>query len=228
MTRCSQNTVLSSPTISTRPSPSRAILTTNPLPRATASPYSRCRVAPASGARHGVDARPQGAGAFVVDPGEIQKIAAVLMARQAIDRCHRAGRALRCLQNSIDLLDVSDEVDAVRWCCRCRATRGAVQAGRAEAGCCRRKNKRSCLFLYAAVALRATELAASGAVVLSGLTHAGVAMRRMVEYAKIQAAAAAEVTASPARDISAHLKISHAFGIPTANRCCAMPASPCG
>jgi len=29
-----------------------------------------------------------------------------------------------------------------------------------------------------------TELAASGAVVLSGLTHAGVAMRRMVEYAK--------------------------------------------
>jgi acyl-CoA synthetase (NDP forming) len=51
-----------------------------------------------------------------------------------------------------------------------------------------------------------TEFAASGAVVLSGLTHVAVAMRRMVEYAKFKLPPPAEVTASPARDISVHLK----------------------
>jgi acyl-CoA synthetase (NDP forming) len=51
-----------------------------------------------------------------------------------------------------------------------------------------------------------TELATLGAVVLSGLTHAGVAMRRMVEFAKFRLAPPAEVTASPASDISAHLQ----------------------
>jgi len=49
------------------------------------------------------------------------------------------------------------------------------------------------------------ELAASGAVVLSGLTHAGVAMRRMVERAKFRLAPPAEAAALSTRDISAHL-----------------------
>jgi len=49
------------------------------------------------------------------------------------------------------------------------------------------------------------ELAASGAVVLSGLTHVGVAMRRMVERAKFKLAPLADAAALPTRDISAHL-----------------------
>src|SRR5258708_28500987 len=50
------------------------------------------------------------------------------------------------------------------------------------------------------------ELAASGVVVLSGLTHAGVAMRKMLERAKFKLAPSANAAASPRRDISAHLK----------------------
>jgi acetate---CoA ligase (ADP-forming) len=51
-----------------------------------------------------------------------------------------------------------------------------------------------------------TEFAASGAVVLSGLTHVGVAMRQMVRRAKFRLAPPAEAAASPPRDFSAHLK----------------------
>jgi acetate---CoA ligase (ADP-forming) len=49
-------------------------------------------------------------------------------------------------------------------------------------------------------------LAASGAVVLSGLTHVGVAMRRMVQRAKFRLPPPADAAALPTRDISAHLK----------------------
>jgi acetyltransferase len=49
------------------------------------------------------------------------------------------------------------------------------------------------------------ELATSGAVVLSGLTHAGVAMRRMVERAKFKLAPSVEAAAFQ-YDLSAHLK----------------------
>jgi acetyltransferase len=50
------------------------------------------------------------------------------------------------------------------------------------------------------------ELAASGAVVLSGLTHAGVAMRRMAERAKFKLAPPADNTALAPVDLSAYLK----------------------
>src|SRR5258708_5161161 len=50
------------------------------------------------------------------------------------------------------------------------------------------------------------ELAASGAVVLSGLTHVGVAMRQMIARARFRLAAPADAAALPLRDISAHLK----------------------
>ena len=49
------------------------------------------------------------------------------------------------------------------------------------------------------------ELAKSGVVVLSGLTHAGVALRRMVERARFALAPPLDAAASPRRDISAHL-----------------------
>ena len=51
-----------------------------------------------------------------------------------------------------------------------------------------------------------TELAKSGVVVLSGLTHVGVAMRRLVEYANFKLAPSADVAALPPRDLSAHLQ----------------------
>jgi acetyltransferase len=50
-----------------------------------------------------------------------------------------------------------------------------------------------------------TELAASGAIVLSGLTHVGVAMRQMVQRAKFELAPPADASRLPLRDISAHL-----------------------
>ena len=50
------------------------------------------------------------------------------------------------------------------------------------------------------------ELAASGVIVLSGLTHAGVALRRMVDYSKFRLAPPVDVAALPRRDLSAHLK----------------------
>ena len=63
------------------------------------------------------------------------------------------------------------------------------------------------LFLHAAVGIsRGSELAKSGVVVLSGLTHVGVAMRQMLERARFKLAPPADVAASPPRDISAHLK----------------------
>jgi acetate---CoA ligase (ADP-forming) len=43
-------------------------------------------------------------------------------------------------------------------------------------------------------------------VVLSGLTHAGVAMRRMLDYARFKLAPDADEAALPSRDLSAHLK----------------------
>jgi acetate---CoA ligase (ADP-forming) len=49
------------------------------------------------------------------------------------------------------------------------------------------------------------ELAASGAIVLSGLTHVGVAMRQMVQRAKFRLAPPADASKLPLRDISAYL-----------------------
>ena len=50
------------------------------------------------------------------------------------------------------------------------------------------------------------ELAKSGVVVLSGLTHVGVAMRRLLEYSRFRLAPAADLAFLPACDLSAHLK----------------------
>jgi acyl-CoA synthetase (NDP forming) len=50
------------------------------------------------------------------------------------------------------------------------------------------------------------ELAKSGVVVLSGLTHAAIALRRMVEYSKFRLAPPVDMATSPRPDLSAHLK----------------------
>src|ERR1700760_253864 len=51
------------------------------------------------------------------------------------------------------------------------------------------------------------ELAKSGVVVLSSLTHAGVALKRLVEYSKFRLAVEAAVADLAPRDLSAHLKV---------------------
>src|SRR5262249_8972634 len=50
------------------------------------------------------------------------------------------------------------------------------------------------------------ELAKSGVAVLTGLTHVGVAMRRLLDYSRFRLAPAADAASVPARDLSAHLK----------------------
>ena len=111
------------------------------------------------------------------------------------------------LQKSIDLLDVSDEVDSVlvvlslssetRMPFKQAELKPIVEAQR----------KPVVFYSYTLPSdFARKELAASGAVVLSGLTHVGVAMRQMVARAKFRLAPPAEPGASPLRDIAAHLK----------------------
>jgi acyl-CoA synthetase (NDP forming) len=111
------------------------------------------------------------------------------------------------LQKSIDLLDVSDEVDAMlvvlslssdtRMPFKQAELKPVIDA----------QNKPIVFYSYTLPSdFARAELAKSGVVVLSGLTHVGVAMRRMVQYAKFRLAPPVDVTASAPGDISAHLK----------------------
>jgi acetate---CoA ligase (ADP-forming) len=111
------------------------------------------------------------------------------------------------LQKSIDLLDVSDEVDAIlvvlslssdtRMPFKQPELKPVIDAQR----------KPIVFYSYTLPSdFARLELAASGAVVLSGLTHAGVAMRKMVERARFKLAPPVDAAAAGLRDISAHLK----------------------
>jgi acyl-CoA synthetase (NDP forming) len=111
------------------------------------------------------------------------------------------------LQRSIDLLDVSDEVDAIlvvlslssdtRMPFKLAELKPVIDA----------RNKPIVFYSYTLPSQFARiELAASGAVVLSGLTHVGVALRQMVARANFRLAPPADAAASTPRDISAHLK----------------------
>jgi acetate---CoA ligase (ADP-forming) len=110
------------------------------------------------------------------------------------------------LQKSIDLLDVSDEVDAIlvvlslssdtRMPFKLAELKPVISA----------QNKPIVFYSYTLPSLFARqELAASGVVVLSGLTHVGVAMRQMVQRAKFRLPPPAEAAAPRLRDLSAHL-----------------------
>jgi acetyltransferase len=110
------------------------------------------------------------------------------------------------LQRSIDLLDVSDEVDAIlvvlslssdtRMPFKLAELKPVIDA----------QNKPIVFYSYTLPSLFARQqLAASGVVVLSGLTHVGVAMRQMVQRAKFRLPPPVEA-ATPPRDLSAHLK----------------------
>jgi len=109
------------------------------------------------------------------------------------------------LQRSIDLLDVSDEVDAIlvvlslssdtRMPFKLAELKPVIDA----------QNKPIVFYSYTLPSLFARQqLAASGVVVLSGLTHVGVAMRQMVQRAKFRLPPPVEAAAPP-RNLSAHL-----------------------
>jgi acetate---CoA ligase (ADP-forming) len=111
------------------------------------------------------------------------------------------------LQKSIDLLDASDEVDAMlvvlslssdtRMPFKQAELRPVISA----------QNKPIVFYSYTLPSHFArNELAASGVIVLSGLTHAGVALRRMVDYSKFKLAPPVDVAALPRRDLSVHLR----------------------
>lgn len=111
------------------------------------------------------------------------------------------------LQKSIDLLDASDEVDAilvvlslsseVRMAFKEAELKPVISA----------QHKPIVFYSYTLPSPFArSELAKSGVVVLSGLTHVGVAMRRMVEYSNFKLAPS-DVPTLPSRDLSAHLQL---------------------
>ena len=110
------------------------------------------------------------------------------------------------LQRSVDLLDVSDEVDAilvvlslssdVRMPFKEAELKPVITAQR----------KPVVFYSYTLPSNFArSELAKSGVVVLSGLTHVAVAMRRLADYAKFELAPATDAAILPPRDLSAHL-----------------------
>ena len=111
------------------------------------------------------------------------------------------------LQKSIDLLDVSEEVDAILVVLSL-SSETRMPFKQAELKPVIDAQRKPVVFysytLPSDFARR--ELAASGAVLLSGLTHAGVAMRKMVERARFKLAPPADAAALSPRDISTHLK----------------------
>src|SRR5437763_9053937 len=111
------------------------------------------------------------------------------------------------LQKSIDLLDVSNEVDAILVVLSLSSeTRMPFKQPELKP-VLSAQNKPIVFYSYTLPSQFArNELAASGAVVLSGLTHVAVAMRRMVEYSSFKLAPPANSDALPSRDLSAHLK----------------------
>jgi acetate---CoA ligase (ADP-forming) len=113
------------------------------------------------------------------------------------------------LQNSIDLLSVSDEVDIILVVLSLSSdTRMPFKQAELKPVISARRKPVVFYSYTLPSAFARSELAASGAVVLSGLTHAGVAMRRMVERARFKLAPRVDAAAPPLRDLSAHLKFA--------------------
>src|SRR4051794_1726074 len=113
------------------------------------------------------------------------------------------------LQKSIELLDASDDIDAVvlvlslssdtRMPFKRDELKPVIDA----------QHKPIVFYSYTLPSNFArTALAEAGVVVLSGLTHAGVALRRLVDYAKFRLAPPADAGAPVAGDIAAHLKVT--------------------
>jgi acetyltransferase len=114
------------------------------------------------------------------------------------------------LQKSIDLLSDSDEVDAILVVLSL-SSEVRMPFKQAELKPVIDAQKKPLVFYSYTLpsAFARTELAKSGVVVLSGLTHAGVALKQAATYAKFKpAASAAMQTQAAAFDIAKHLTSS--------------------
>jgi acetyltransferase len=185
-----------------------AVLTTNPMPRG-----DRVAVLTVSGG-----AGIWGADTVALQGLQVPELSAPIQAeigklmpsygsaRNPIDVTAQGAHA-GGLQKSIDLLDASDEVDAILVVLSLSSdTRMPFKQAELKP-VISAQNKPIVFYSYTLPSQFArSELAASGAVVLSGLTHVGVAMRQMVARAKFRLAPPADTGAVPLRDISAHLK----------------------
>src|SRR5436309_1872851 len=111
------------------------------------------------------------------------------------------------LQKSIELLNASEDIDAIlvvlslfsdtRMLFKQAELKPVIDAQR----------KPIVFYSYTLPSNFArTTLAEAGVIVLSGLTHAGVALRRLVDYAKFALAPPPDAGAPVAADIAAHLK----------------------
>jgi acetate---CoA ligase (ADP-forming) len=111
------------------------------------------------------------------------------------------------LQKSIDLLDACDDIDAIlvvlslssdtRMPFKQAELKPVIDA----------QNKPIVFYSYTLPSNFArTTLAESGVIVLSGLTHAGVAMRQIAQRARFKLAPPVDAAGPALRDISAHLK----------------------
>jgi acetate---CoA ligase (ADP-forming) len=110
------------------------------------------------------------------------------------------------LQKSVDLLTASDELDAILVLL---SLSSEVRKPFKEAELkpvLAAQHKPVVFYSYTVPSDFARhELAKSGVVVLSGLTHVGVAMRQLVDYANFKLHKPADGAELPARDLSAHL-----------------------
>jgi acetyltransferase len=111
------------------------------------------------------------------------------------------------LQKSIELLDASDDIDAIlvvlsmssdtRMPFKQAELKPVIDA----------QNKPIVFYSYTLPSTFArTTLAESGVILLSGLTHAGVALRRIADYAKFKLAPPVETSTTSLGDVSAHLR----------------------
>jgi acyl-CoA synthetase (NDP forming) len=113
------------------------------------------------------------------------------------------------LQKSIELFEASNEVDATLVIMSFSSeTRMPFKEAELKPVIAR-QNKPVVVYSYTLPSEFARrEMAKSGVVVLSGLTHAAVAMRRLFDYSRFKLAPTADMASLPARDLSAHLKAS--------------------
>lgn len=110
------------------------------------------------------------------------------------------------LQKSVDLLTVSDEVDAILVVLSLSSEVRKPFKEQELTPALAAQRKPVVFYSYTVPSEFARrELAKSGVVVLSGLTHVGVAMRQLVDYAKFRLSRSADDARLPVRDLSAHL-----------------------
>src|SRR6201999_3782824 len=110
------------------------------------------------------------------------------------------------LQKSIELFAASDEVDAT-LVIMSFSSETRMPFKEAELKPVIAAQKKPVVFYSYTVPsdFARRELAKSGVVVLSGLTHVGVALRQLVDYARFSLPKPADETRLPVRDLSAHL-----------------------